>query len=63
MAKFIELTEKSSGGPVAINVDAIQTLKPGRNDGTHIQFRDGGDQLYLVVEETYEDTLDKVSGR
>ena len=57
MTKFIGLTERSSGGPVSINVDAIQTVKPGRNDGTHIQFRDGGDQLYVVVEETYEETL------
>ena len=57
MAKFIELTEKSSGGPISINPDAIQTVKPGRNDGTHIQFTSCGDQLYVVVEEAYDDVI------
>jgi len=58
VVKFIELTQKSSGEPIAVNPDAIQSVKPGRNDGTHIQFRDGGDQMYLVVEETYDETLE-----
>ena len=57
MATFIELTEKATSGPISINLDAIQSLKPGRNDGTYIQFRDGGDQMYVVVEEAYEDVL------
>lgn len=62
MAKFIELTEKSSGGPISLNLDAIQSLKPGRNDGTHIQFMAGGDQLYVVVEETYNEVVTLLSG-
>ena len=57
MAKFIELTEKSTGGPIAVNLDAVQTVKPGRNDGTHMQFMNGGDQHYVVVEEAYDDVM------
>lgn len=58
MAKFIELTQKSSGEPISINPDAIQSLTPGRNAGTHIQFTTGSDQLYVVVEETYSEVLE-----
>ena len=61
MAKFIELTEKATGGPISLNLDSVQSLKPGRNDGTYIQFRDGGDQMYVVVEEAYEDVLTQLS--
>ena len=60
MAKFIELTQKSSGDPITLNTDAIQSVKPGRNDGTHIQFTSGADQFYVVVVEAYEDVIAKL---
>ena len=61
MAKFIELTQKSSGEPISLNLDAVQSLKPGRNEGTHIQFVAGGDQLYVVVDEPYDEVIELIA--